>query len=192
MSHAQRPPISSVALGNWWALAARGVVAVLFGLAALIWPGLTLAALIVLFGAYAVVDGVFAVVAGFRSVDGTRRALLLAEGILGVLAGLVALLWPGAAAVFLLYVVAFWAIFGGLLRIMGALLLRKEIDNEWSMAAGGVLSIILGVILAVFPGIGLLSYAWLIGVIALAVGATLIALAFKVRSHRPSGGGRVA
>src|SRR3712207_5508305 len=143
MSHAQRPPMSSVALGNWWALAARGVVAVLFGLAALIWPGLTLAALIVLFGAYAVVDGVFAIVAGFRSVDGTRRALLLAEGILGVLAGLVALLWPGVAAVFLLYVVAFWAIFGGLLRIMGALLLRKEIDNEWSMAAGGVLSVVL-------------------------------------------------
>lgn len=192
MSGAQSQPMASTLGVNWWALLLRGVAAVLFGLAALIWPGLTLAVLIVLFGAYVVVDGVFAIVAGFRSADGTRRALLLAEGILGILAGLIALLWPGVAAVFLLYVIAFWAIVGGLLRIMGALLLRKEIDNEWSMAAGGVLSIILGVILAVFPGVGLLSYAWLIGVIALAVGATLIALAFRVRGHRPGGSGRVA
>ena len=192
MSQAQRPSIVPTVSGNWWALAVRGVAAVLFGLAALIWPGLTLAVLIVLFGAYVVVDGVFAIVAGFRSADGTRRALLLAEGILGILAGLIALLWPGIAAIFLLYVVAFWAILGGLLRIVSAVLLRKDIENEWTMAASGVLSIVLGVILAVFPGIGLLSYAWLIGVVFLAVGATLIALAFKVRSNRPNGSGRVA
>lgn len=192
MSQAQRPSIVPTVSGNWWALAVRGVAAVLFGLAALIWPGLTLAVLIVLFGAYVVVDGVFAIVAGFRSADGTRRALLLAEGILGILAGLIALLWPGIAAIFLLYVVAFWAILGGLLRIVSAVLLRKDIENEWTMAASGVLSIVLGVILAVFPGIGLLSYAWLIGVVFLAVGATLIALAFKVRSNSPNGSGRVA
>lgn len=192
MSHAQRPSMVPTVSGNWWALAVRGIAAVLFGLAALIWPGLTLAVLIVLFGAYAVVDGVFAIVAGFRSADGTRRALLLAEGILGVFAGLIALLWPGVAAVFLLYVISFWAILGGLLRIVSAVLLRKEIDNEWTMAASGVLSIVLGVILAVFPGVGLLSYAWLLGVVFLAVGATLIALAFKVRSNRPSESGRVA
>lgn len=192
MSHAQSPSMPSTELSNWWALAVRGVVAVLFGLAALVWPGLTLAVLIVLFGAYVLVDGAFAIVAGFRSADGTRRALLLAEGILGIFAGLIALLWPGIAAVFLLYVVSFWAILGGLLRIMSAVLLRKEIDNEWTMAASGVLSIVLGVILAVFPGVGLLSYAWLIGVVFLAVGATLIALAFRVRSNRPSGSGRAA
>ena len=192
MSHAQSSSTPSTESGNWWALAVRGIAAVLFGLAALIWPGLTLAVLIVLFGAYVLVDGGFAIVAGFRSADGTRRALLLAEGILGILAGLIALLWPGVAAIFLLYVVAFWAILGGLLRIVSAVLLRKKIENEWTMAASGVLSIVLGVILAVFPGIGLLSYAWLIGVVSLAVGATLIALAFKVRSNRPNGSGRVA
>ena len=128
MSHAQHPSMLPTISGNWWALAVRGVAAVLFGLAALIWPGLTLAVLIVLYGAYAVVDGIFAIVAG-GSAGGTRRWLLLAEGVIGLLAGLVALFWPGITALVLLYVISFWAIFDGLLRIVGAMLLRREIDN---------------------------------------------------------------
>ncbi|MGB3683887.1 MAG: DUF308 domain-containing protein [Rubrobacteraceae bacterium] len=131
------------------------------------------------------------VAAGFRSVDGRRRALLLAEGILGVVAGLIALAWPGITAIVLLYIISFWAILGGLLRIVTAIFLRREIENEWAMAASGVLSVLLGVILGVLPGVGLLSLAWLIGVFALGVGATLIWLAFKVRG-RNSGGARVA
>src|SRR5215212_4464036 len=127
MSNLQRPAMLPTVSGNWGALAVRGVAAVLFGLAALIWPGLTLAVLIVLYGAYALVDGIFAVVAGVRAGGGTRRWLLLAEGILGVLAGLVALLFPSITALVLLYVIAFWAIFGGILRIVSAILLRREI-----------------------------------------------------------------
>jgi uncharacterized membrane protein HdeD (DUF308 family) len=191
MSYTQPEPALPTLAGNWWALALRGVAAVLFGLAALIWPGLTLAVLIVLYGAYALVDGIFAVVAGVRAGGGTRRWLLLAEGILGVLAGLVALFFPGITALVLLYVIAFWAIFGGILRIVSAILLRREIDNEWSMALSGVLSVLLGVILAVLPGVGLLSLAWLIGVFALGVGVTLIVLAFRVRGQRASGSDRV-
>ena len=162
----------------------------LFGLAALIWPGLTLAVLIILYGAYAVVDGVFAIVAGLRAGSGTHK-WLLAEGVLGILTGLIAVFWPGVTAVFLLYIIAFWAIFGGLLRIVGAVLLRREIDNEWTMALSGALWVLLGIVLFVLPGAGLLSLSWLIGIFALGAGITLIALAFRVRSQGPSvpGGG---
>ena len=151
----------------------RGVAAVLFGLAALIWPGLTLAVLIILYGAYALVDGVFAIVAGLRAGSGTRTWLLLAEGALGILAGLIAV---------------FWAIFGGLLRIVGAVLLRREIDNEWTMALSGALWVLLGIVLFVLSGAGLLSLAWLIGIFALGAGITLIALALRVRGQGSSGG----
>ena len=185
MSHAQRSSMLPTVSGNWWALAIRGVAAVLIGLAALAWPGLTLAVLIILYGAFAVVDGGLAIVAGLRGTGGTRRWLLLAEGVLGLLAGLVALFWPGLAAVVVLYVFSFWAIFGGLLRILGAILLRREIDNEWTMALGGALWVLLGIGLAVLPGAGLLALAWVIGVLTLAMGVTLIIQAFRVRGHSP-------
>ena len=190
MSHVQRPPMLPTVSGNWGALAVRGVAAVLFGLAALIWPGLTLWVLIVLYGAYAIVDGVFAIVAGLRTTgSGQLRWLLVAEGTLGIVAGLIAVFWPGVSAVVLLYIIAFWAIFGGLLRIVGAVLLRREIDNEWTMALSGVLWVLLGIGLFVVPGAGLLSLAWLIGIFALGAGITLIALAFRVRSQGSSGAG---
>lgn len=190
MSHAQRSSMLPTASGNWWALAVRGVAAVLIGLAALVWPGLTLAVLIILYGAFAVVDGGFAIVAGIRGTGGTRRWLLLAEGVLGLLAGLVALFWPGLAAVVVIYVFSFWAIFGGLLRILGAILLRREIDNEWTMALGGALWVLLGIVLAVLPGAGLLAFAWVIGVLTLAMGVTLLIQAFRVRGQS-TGGSRV-
>src|SRR5215210_535218 len=191
MNHAQRSSMLPTVSGNWWALAVRGTAAVLIGLAAVAWPGLTLAVLIILYGAFAVVDGAFAIVAGLRSIGGTRRWLLLAEGVLGLLAGLVALFWPGLAAVVVLYVFSFWAIFGGLMRILGAILLRREIDNEWTMALGGVLWILLGVVLAVLPGAGLLAVAWVIGVLTLAMGVTLIIQAFRVRGQAAPVGERV-
>jgi uncharacterized membrane protein HdeD (DUF308 family) len=187
MSHAQRPGMLPTVSGSWGALAVRGVAAVLFGLAALIWPGLTLAVLIILYGAYAVVDGVFTIVAGLRVGSGTHKWLLLAESALDILAGLIAVFWPGITAVVLLYIIAFWAIFGGLLRIVGAVLLRREIDNEWTMALSGALWMLLGIVLFVLPGAGLVSLSWLIGIFALGAGITLIALALRVRGQSPSG-----
>ena len=168
----------------------RGVAAVLFGLAALFWPGITLFVLVVFFGAYAMVDGVFALVAGIRG-SGGRRWLLLAEGVLSVLAGLIAFFWPGITALALLYVIAFWAIFTGILKIVMAVSLRREIDNEWLMALSGALSVLFGLILAVLPGVGLLSLVWLIGIYALVFGIALIVLAFRVRGHR-QGSSRVS
>jgi uncharacterized membrane protein HdeD (DUF308 family) len=169
---------------NWWALALRGVVAILFGLAAFFLPGITLAVLILLFGAYMLVDGIFAIIAAVRAEEhDTRWWLLLAEGVLGVLAGIVAFLWPGLTALALLYLVAAWAIVTGILQIVGAIRLRQEIEGEWALILGGILSVIFGVLLAVMPGVGILALIWLIGAYALVSGVLLIVLAFRVRNE---------
>jgi uncharacterized membrane protein HdeD (DUF308 family) len=177
---------------SWWVLALRGLVAILFGLAALFWPGLILAVLIVLFGAYALVDGILAVIAAFRSSGhGMRRPLLVIEGVIGILFGILALFWPGLTALALLYIIAFWAILSGIARIVMAVMLRREIVNEWSIALSGVLSVILGVVLILLPGAGLLAYTWLVGLLALAVGIALIYYAFRARGQRMSESSRV-
>ena len=179
-----QPMLAGVAGRLWWALLLRGIAAVLFGLAALFWPNETLWVLIVFFGAYALVSGVFTIVAGIR--DPARRWLLLTEGALGVVAGLIAFFWPGLTALVLLYVIAAWAIFTGVLQIMAAISLRREIDNEWFMILGGALSVLFGILLAVLPGVGLLSLTWLIGLYALIFGVAFIVLGFRVRGHAPS------
>jgi uncharacterized membrane protein HdeD (DUF308 family) len=186
MSTTQPQPILPTLTTNWWALLLRGIAAVLFGLAALFWPGLTLFVLIVFFGAYTLVDGIFAIVAGIRG-SGSRRWLLLAEGVLGLLVGFIAFFWPGMTALVFLYVIAAWAIFTGILKVVMAIWLRQEINNEWTMALSGLLWVLLGVILTVLPGVGLLSLAWLIGVFALGAGLTLLVLAFRVRGQPASG-----
>jgi uncharacterized membrane protein HdeD (DUF308 family) len=173
-------------------LALRGLVAILFGLAALFWPGLILAVLIVFFGLYALVDGILAIIAALRSSGrGMRRPLLLIEGIIGILFGILALFLPGLTALTLVYFVAFWAILSGIARIVMAVMLRREIENEWSIALSGVLSVILGIVLLFLPGAGLLAYTWLVGILALAVGIVLIYYAFRVRGQRASGSSRV-
>jgi uncharacterized membrane protein HdeD (DUF308 family) len=175
---------------SWWALLLRGLLAVLFGLIALFLPGMTLTVLVLVFGAYALVDGVFAVVAGIRGAGGHRWVLII-EGVLGVLAGIVALLWPGITALVLLYVIAFWAIFTGIAEIAAAVALRRQIEGEWALILGGVLSVIFGIILAVLPGVGLLSLVWLVGLYAILFGIALIVLAFRVRGMRGGGNRRV-
>jgi uncharacterized membrane protein HdeD (DUF308 family) len=123
----------------------------------------------------------------FESCGGKTRLLVEVEGVLGVLAGLVALFWPDITTFVLLNIIAFWAILAGVMRIIAAVTLRQEIDNEWSMGLSGVLSVVLGLILAVLPGVGLVF----IGVFALGVGITLIVLAFRVRGQRSRGTNKV-
>jgi uncharacterized membrane protein HdeD (DUF308 family) len=180
--------------GHWWALALRGAIAILFGLAALLRPGIALDALILLFGAYALVDGVFAIVGVFGGTrGGTPRWLLFLEGIAGILAGLIAFVLPGLTAVLLLYLIAVWAIITGISEIAMAIRLRKEIRGEWALIVGGAFSVLFGVILAVIgPVAGLLSLIWLIGVYALAFGILILITALQVRgrdagsTNRPS------
>jgi uncharacterized membrane protein HdeD (DUF308 family) len=170
---------------NWRAVALRGLVAVLFGLVVLFWPNLVLAVLSLLFGIYALVDGGVALVPALRSSDrGARRWLPLAEGTVGVIAGLVALLWPGLTASGLLYVIVGWAVVTGILKIVTAIVLRSEIENGWLLAGGGALSVLFGLILAALVGSNLPSLAPFIGVFAVVVGLALIVFAFRIRDRR--------
>ncbi len=169
---------------NWWVVALRGVVAILFGVLALVWPGLTLEILVLFFGAYALVDGAFAIVA-----VATNRAghdtwwVLLLEGLVGIAAGIITLLRPGLATLVLLYVISFWAIVTGVLEIVAAIRLRKEIQGEWLLALSGIVSLVFGVLLLLFPAAGALTVGWLIGVYAIVFGAMLLSLGLRLRKH---------
>jgi uncharacterized membrane protein HdeD (DUF308 family) len=170
--------------GHWWALALRGVIAILFGLAALLRPDIALGALILLFGAYALVDGAFAIVGVFGGTRaGTPRWLLLLEGVVSILAGLIAFIFPGLTAIALLYLVAAWAIVTGIAEIATAIRLRQEIRGEWALIIGGILSVLFGLLLAVLPGVGILSLIWLIGAYAVVFGVLLLIAAFQVRGQ---------
>jgi uncharacterized membrane protein HdeD (DUF308 family) len=165
----------------WWVVALRGLAAVLFGIGAFVWPQITLTVLVLLFGAYAVVDGVFALIYAFGS--GTPfRGLRVLEGLAGIAIGVIALVWPGITTMALLYLIAGWALVTGILEIVAAIDLRKVIDDEWLLGLGGVASIVFGVILAFQPGAGALALVWMIGGYAIVFGVLLIALGFRLRS----------
>ncbi len=176
---------------NWWAVAIRGLVAVLFGILALVVPHLTLAVLILLFGAYALADGIFGIVAAVRAAERSARwGTLLIEGLWGVAIAAVAFIWPGETALVLLYLIAFWAIFTGVFEILAAVRLRREIVNEWLLGLAGLASVVFGVLLVVFPGAGALTVIWLIGAYALVFGVLLLGLAFRLRNSSTAGSGR--
>lgn len=175
-------PLASVLLDRWWAVALRGALGVLGGLIALLWPEMTFAALVLLFGAYAFADGVFALVGAFaRARPGVQRWPLVLEGILGIGAGLVTVFYPGITAAVLLAAIAAWAIVGGIFEIIEAVRLRKEIRGEWLLALAGALSVVFGVLVVLFPAAGALSVVWLLGAYMVAFGALFIALGFRLR-----------
>ena len=170
---------------NWRALALRGLAALLFGLVVLFWPGLVLAVLALLFGIYAAIDGAITLVPALRSSDrGTRRSLPLAEGAVGIIAGLVALLWPGLTASGLVYVIAGWAVVTGVLKILTAIVSRAEIENGWLLAGSGALSALLGILLVVLARSDVPLLAPFIGGFAVVVGLALIVFAFRLRERR--------
>jgi uncharacterized membrane protein HdeD (DUF308 family) len=186
-------PLLPLLSRNWWALALRGLAAILFGILAFAWPGITLFVLVIFFGAYMLVDGIFAIVAAVRAAGAEARWwLMLLEGILGVVAGLVTFFWPGLTALALLYLIAAWAIVTGIMEIAAAIRLRQEIVGEWALVLGGALSVLFGVLLVVIPArAGLLSLTWLIGAYAVAFGVLLVILAFRVRNATSRAEGRV-
>jgi uncharacterized membrane protein HdeD (DUF308 family) len=170
---------------NWRALALRGLVALLFGLVVLFWPGLVLAVLALLFGIYAVIDGAITFVPALRSSDlGARRWLPLTEGAVGVIAGLVAILWPGMTLNGLVYVIVGWSVATGTLKILTAILLRAEMENGWLLAGSGALSALFGILLAALAGSDVPFLAPLIGAFAMVVGLALIVFAFRLRERR--------
>jgi uncharacterized membrane protein HdeD (DUF308 family) len=174
---------------NWGWIVVRGVVAVMFGVLALVLPGITLAALVLLWGAYALADGIIALVAAFRIRDrGKPFWALVVVGILGIAAGILTFIWPGMTAIVLLAFIAAWSLVMGIFQIIAAVRLRKSIENEWLLGLSGLLSVIFGVLMLINPGAGALAVIWVIGAYAIVFGVLLIALGFKVRSetHHPS------
>jgi uncharacterized membrane protein HdeD (DUF308 family) len=170
---------------NWRALALRGLVALLFGLVVLFWPGLVFAVLALLFGIYAVVDGAITFVPALRSSErGARRWLPLSEGAVGVIAGLIALLLSGMSTNGLIYVIVGWALATGVLKILTAIVLRAEVENGWLLAGSGALSVLFGVLLAALAGSDVPFLAPLIGAFAVVVGLALIVFAFRLRERR--------
>jgi uncharacterized membrane protein HdeD (DUF308 family) len=171
---------------NWWALLIRGFLALAFGLITWMWPGLTVLVLVLLFGVYAFTDGIFAIVAAVRAArrHEERWWAVAIEGVLGILVGIIAVLRPGAAALGLLFVIAAWALVTGVLEIVAAVRLRKQIRGEWLLALSGVLSLVFGVLLLWRPGPGMVAVAWIIGAYAIAFGAVMLALAIRLKRTR--------
>jgi uncharacterized membrane protein HdeD (DUF308 family) len=166
---------------NWWTFTLRGVFALLFGFLAFVAPGATLTTLVFVFGFYAILNGVFALYAAWKLRSFERWWLLLLEGLLGIAAGVIAFVWPGAAALAFLSIIAAWAILVGILQIVAAIRLRKEIENEWSLGLGGLASVIFGVLLVVWPRSGLVAISWIIGIYAIAFGIMLLILGSRLR-----------
>src|SRR4051794_33734455 len=169
---------------NWWLVVLRGVLSIVFGIAAFVWPRDALAALVLLFGAYALVDGVFAMAAGIAGsgASGGTRWLLVLGGLAGVVVCVLTFFYPHITALRLLYIIGAWGIATGIFEAVAGFQLRQEISNEWYLIIGGLLSVAFGVLVFVYPAAGALSILWLIGIYAVIYGIALVALGFRVRS----------
>ena len=171
----------------WWAFIARGILAIALGVMVFAWPAITIAALIIVFGIYVFVDGIFLVVkaiGGWKARD--DRWLLLFEGLLGIGIGVITFFAPGVTAVGLLFYIAAWSLATGILEIVGAIRLRKEIQGEVWWIFSGIVSILFAVLLMIFPGTGILALIWLLGIYAFVFGVILIMLGIRIRMHRPA------
>ena len=173
----------AVLVKNWWAILLRGVCAVLFGLIAFFLPGVTMLSLVLVFAAYAFADGVFGIVSGvWAAREGERWGWLVLEGLVSIGAGIVAVLWPGITVVAFVFLVAFWAIFTGILEIAAAIRLQF-IDGRGWLVFGGIVSVLYGVLLIGAPLVGAVVLTWWIGAYALVFGIALLVLAFKLRAR---------
>ena len=167
---------------NWWHFAVRGVLAIVFGILALIWPDTTKLVLILLFGAFALVDGISATAAGIALASHFKRWwALLFEGLTGIMIGVLTFFWPNVTGLVLLYFIAAWAVITGIFEIVAAIEFRNVISGEWAMIIGGFLSVLLGVLLFAFPSTGAVSIVWLIGMYAIAFGIMELIFAFRLR-----------
>ena len=180
-----RPLLNALA-EHWWLFLLRGIAAVIFGILAIALPGITILTLTLLWGAYAIVDGacsLWAAIMGNAVADRGPRWWLAVVGILGLVAGVIALVFPGPTAAILLIAIAAWAIAIGVMQIIGAIRLRKEIDHEWLLGLSGLASIAFGLLFFMQPMAGALAVVWLISFFALFFGIDLIFFAFRLRKH---------
>jgi uncharacterized membrane protein HdeD (DUF308 family) len=175
--------MAAILVGNWWVLALRGALAILFALVAFFLPGVTVTALVLVFGAYAFVDGIFALIAGLRAArHHGRSAPLLIEGVLNLVIGILVFLWPIAALVTLIYMIAIWAVVTGVVLIGAGIALIRH-SGEWLLILGGIISVLFGIVLFFAPGAGIVALSWWLGFYALLFGIALLIAAFRIRHH---------
>lgn len=189
MTQREDSPLAFPTLGlhtlakNWWLLLLRGIAGILFGILAFAWPGITLLSLVILYGLYAFLDGLFAILAAIKGGGVESRWWLILIGILGVAAGLVTFFWTGITALVLTMFIGAWALIHGIFEIVGAIKIRKEIDNEWWLILSGALSVLFGLVILIRPGAGALALVWLIGAYAIVFGGLLVGFAFRLKKH---------
>jgi len=168
----------------WWLFLLRGIVAIIFGVLSFMWPGITLLTLVLFWGAFALVDGVLALGHAIMGGGVAPRWWLALVGLAGLAAGIVTFMNPGLTTVVLLYFVAGWAIALGVFQIVGAIQLRKQIENEWTLILSGVVSLLIGILLIVRPGEAALAFIWVIAAYAIVFGVLMIGFAFRLKKHQ--------
>lgn len=181
--------MSALLARNWWAVALRGVFAILFAAIAFVWPGATLLSFVLFFSAYMLVDGVFGIVAGVRAASRQERwGLLVLEGVLNILVGIIAFLMPGLTLVFFVALIAAWSILTGILMIVAAFKLNPTYGRAW-LIVSGIVSLLFGIALLIAPLIGAVVLTWWLGAYALVFGIALLILAFRLRGRRGEAAG---
>src|SRR5262245_39674851 len=177
-------PLLPAMAQRWWLVLLRGIAGIIFGILAFAWPGVTLFALVILYGAYALVDGIIALIAAFTG--GAKPVptwWLIVVGLAGIAAGILTFMWPGITAFVLIVFIGAWSIVHGIFEIVGAIKLRKEIDNEWWLILAGALSVLFGILVLAMPGAGALALIWVIGAYSIVFGILLVGLSFRLRKH---------
>jgi uncharacterized membrane protein HdeD (DUF308 family) len=177
-------PLNEVLAQNWWVIAIRGVLGIIFGIIALVYTGVTILSLVLVFGAYALVDGIFAIIAAVRAARRHDRwGWLTFEGIASILAAVITVAVPGLTVLAFVLLIAAWAIVTGVLEIAAAFRLKMDHGRVW-LGLGGAASIIFGVLMFIAPVAGAIVLTWWLGAYALVFGVMLLVLAFRLRSHR--------
>ncbi len=183
-SKARCDALSEVLADSWWAVGLRGILGILFGLICLLTPGVAFEVFVILFSAYMLVDGVFAIVSGIKAArNGERWGLLILEGIVDLAAGVVAFLWPAITLVALIWIIAVWAFVSGVLMLSAAFTLNID-HGRWWLALGGIASVIFGILLVIEPLIGAVVLTLWIGAYALVFGVFLLIVAFQLHSRK--------
>ncbi|MBB4041144.1 uncharacterized membrane protein HdeD (DUF308 family) [Microvirga flocculans] len=184
--------MSALLAQNWWAVALRGVFAIIFALIAFFYPGATILSFVLFFSAYMLVDGVFGIVSGIRAASNNQRwGFLIFEGILDIAVGIIALVMPGLTVAFFIALLAVWSLVTGALMIVAAFRLNPAYGRGW-MIFSGVVSILFGVALLIAPLIGAVVLTWWLGAYALVFGIALLVLAFKLKGRKDEWSGSAA
>ena len=175
--------LTAAVRGIWWLVLLRGILAILFGLFALFAPGTALLALVFVFAAYAILDGIAALVVGIRHrTDDPHWVWHVVQGAVSVLAGIIAFAWPGVTVLAILFVIAFWSIVGGIAEVVESFMMRKRGSEGWGwMLAAGIVSVLFGVVLLASPGTALITLLWLVGAYAIVFGVIIVVWAVRLR-----------